>query len=234
MVRYQKKKTRKYKKYKVTVLVSCLIFLVPCGLVMLLYYYPKLTEEKIIQTTLICNTTILPPKHCELFEFIGDGFCDDETNDELCEFDGGDCCDINHDLTLCSECFCHWPKIEQGDCSNYKDKCIVQSFWYIAELGNGVCDDPLNIKDCYFDGGDCCLEESDMTKCDDCTCIQSDLTCVQEELGDGICQDYNNFEICDYDFGDCCTDKHLKSIENPTDCCDCNCKHLLIHMDILW
>ena len=24
--------------------------------------------------------------------FVGDGFCDDETNNEDCNFDGGDCC----------------------------------------------------------------------------------------------------------------------------------------------
>ena len=25
-------------------------------------------------------------------DFIGDGFCDDENNNEGCQFDGGDCC----------------------------------------------------------------------------------------------------------------------------------------------
>ena len=36
----------------------------------------------------------------------GDGFCDDEANVELCDFDEGDCCDLEFDRTLCTECFC--------------------------------------------------------------------------------------------------------------------------------
>ncbi len=41
--------------------------------------------------------------------WIGDGFCDDETNTDACLHDGGDCCllgDFFNDH-LCSECFCH-------------------------------------------------------------------------------------------------------------------------------
>ena len=227
-------KQKKQRNYKITILISCLIFLVPCGLVMLLYYYPKLTENKIIQTSLIYNTTSKSPNHCKMFEFVGDGFCDDETNDELCDFDGGDCCDTKHDRSLCSECFCHWPKMNEKDCKNYNDNCIYHSVWASGEIGDGICQDHYNSKFCYFDGGDCCLEESDTSKCNDCTCIPSNLTCIQDELGDGICQDYNNFEICDFDLGDCCTEQHLWNLFNDKkkDCCECNCKHLLVNIAI--
>ena len=36
---------------------------------------------------------------------IGDGFCNDETNNFDCNYDGGDCC-VNVDKTICSECNC--------------------------------------------------------------------------------------------------------------------------------
>ena len=229
----QVEKQKRKRKYKITVIVSCLIFLVPCGLVMFLYYLPKYSGDKISQTTVDFNTSSEPPNYCKMVDFVGDEVCDDEVNNELCDFDGGDCCDIKHDRSLCSECFCHSPKVNQDDCGNYAENCLSHIFWAIGSVGDGICHDHFNIKSCFFDGGDCCLEEKDMSKCNDCTCIPSNLVCVPQELGDGICQDYNNFEICDYDFGDCCTEEHLSIMFNNTvkkDCCECNCKHLLVNI----
>ena len=37
---------------------------------------------------------------------IGDGFCDDETNNVDCGFDGGDCCLDSVVTNFCSECEC--------------------------------------------------------------------------------------------------------------------------------
>jgi hypothetical protein len=41
------------------------------------------------------------------FKYVGDGQCDDVTNNEKCNFDGGDCCLnlINDDF--CTECLCN-------------------------------------------------------------------------------------------------------------------------------
>merc|ERR1719367_875338 len=38
---------------------------------------------------------------------IGDGFCDDEANNQSCNFDGGDCC-LNTEASkeYCSKCVC--------------------------------------------------------------------------------------------------------------------------------
>ena len=37
-------------------------------------------------------------------------------------------------------------------------------------VGDGVCDDPNNNPYCFFDGGDCCLADSDTSFCKDCFC----------------------------------------------------------------
>ena len=37
----------------------------------------------------------------------GDGFCDDELNNILCNYDGEDCCDQYLDRSMCTDCFCH-------------------------------------------------------------------------------------------------------------------------------
>ena len=51
---------------------------------------------------------------CEVPEFQGDGYCDDENNMAACEWDGGDCC--NNDLPdydiFCSECQCFGPNVD--------------------------------------------------------------------------------------------------------------------------
>ena len=39
-------------------------------------------------------------------DWIGDGDCDDETNNAGCGFDGGDCCGPDVKTTYCSECEC--------------------------------------------------------------------------------------------------------------------------------
>ena len=39
--------------------------------------------------------------------WIGDGYCDDETNNAGCNFDGGDCCGENINTQYCNECICH-------------------------------------------------------------------------------------------------------------------------------
>ena len=38
---------------------------------------------------------------------IGDGFCNDETNNAECLFDGGDCCLSCTKTDNCSDCVCH-------------------------------------------------------------------------------------------------------------------------------
>ena len=221
-----KKSKKKSNVYKV--LISCLIWFMSSVFVMIIYYN-KHSQDKVVTKTLPSNPTTKPAKFCKMIDFAGDGFCDNETNNELCEYDRGDCCDISNDRSQCQECFCYTPKIELGDCSTYEHACWYGYTDYFGFIEDGICDDFLNKKECYFDGGDCCLEEIENAVCDKCTCIQSNLTCIQDELGDGICQDYNNFAMCDYDLDDCCPEgygtAHRNSYREDNECCDCLCKH---------
>ena len=38
--------------------------------------------------------------------WIGDSYCDDETNNDGCDFDGGDCCGPDVKTAYCTECEC--------------------------------------------------------------------------------------------------------------------------------
>ena len=44
---------------------------------------------------------------------IGDGYCDDSTNIEECNYDGGDCCSKNSWYLYCKACICH-PEAPQN------------------------------------------------------------------------------------------------------------------------
>jgi hypothetical protein len=43
---------------------------------------------------------------CENDDWVGDGYCDDTTNNMVCNYDGGDCCGSNINTQYCSECQC--------------------------------------------------------------------------------------------------------------------------------
>ena len=44
---------------------------------------------------------------CEYSFIKGDDFCDDLTNNEVCEWDGGDCCGNNTNTKYCKDCECN-------------------------------------------------------------------------------------------------------------------------------
>merc|ERR1719495_1479153 len=46
---------------------------------------------------------------CGLPQYQGDNFCDDVNNNAGCEYDGGDCCGLNVNITFCTECECLDP-----------------------------------------------------------------------------------------------------------------------------
>ena len=39
-------------------------------------------------------------------DWVGDGFCDDATNNVECNYDGGDCCGPKISMDYCFECIC--------------------------------------------------------------------------------------------------------------------------------
>ena len=45
---------------------------------------------------------------CDKFSLVGNGFCNDDTNNVDCNYDGGDCCVVNANTNSCSICGCHF------------------------------------------------------------------------------------------------------------------------------
>ena len=44
---------------------------------------------------------------CHNDRFVKDGYCDDSTNTELCNFDGGDSCYKKSNYQYCNDCICY-------------------------------------------------------------------------------------------------------------------------------
>ena len=78
---------------------------------------------------------------CRHWSLAGDQICHDEANTEECQYDRGDCCDVQNDFTLCSECFCYSSRYMIND--TFLHDCTSQSqiHWY---LGDGICQIQLN------------------------------------------------------------------------------------------
>merc|ERR1712032_1562155 len=105
--------------------------------------------------------------------------------------------------TYCKVCKCLDPKPKVG--------CALPAY-----KGDGNCDDGNNIKECDYDGGDCCLAKVVKTYCKVCKCkdpkgkkgggdSKCKGTCKSAAyVGDGNCDDENNNCGCKYDGGDCC------------------------------
>ena len=102
---------------------------------------------------------------CANPQWEGDGYCDDTNNNDVCNYDGGDCCGDNVNMNYCSACQCldpdytHHPTEPTVVCENPQF------------IGDGYCDDHLNIHDCTYDGGDCCGPAVQTNYCSDCQCL---------------------------------------------------------------
>ena len=97
------------------------------------------------------------PTGCESVvpQYIGDGYCDDENNNDDCNFDGGDCCKPNVNTQYCTECICY----ANINCDGPLDL-----------IDNGICNDETNTAWCNYDGGDCCGECTNTELCTTCVC----------------------------------------------------------------
>ena len=103
--------------------------------------------------------------------FTGDNYCDDENNNEECEWDGGDCCGYDVSTWFCWACECLDPEEQEGDggggCGSPQWK------------GDNYCDDENNNAECEWDGGDCCGDDISILLCSACECLDP------EEQGGG-------------------------------------------------
>ncbi len=47
---------------------------------------------------------------------------------------------------------------------------LFSAFCFESWIGDGGCDDVNNVEGCFFDGGDCCLDDVNTEFCTDCEC----------------------------------------------------------------
>ena len=104
---------------------------------------------------------------------VGDGFCNDETNNPDCNYDGGDCCGSCVVTEQCSECQC-LGEIDGNGASS-------------PSIGDGYCQDGNNNGACNYDGGDCCLFSPMTDHCSQCLCHTNGII-----TSPGYPQNYDN------------------------------------------
>ena len=93
-----------------------------------------------------CKTedeVINPYKICPNYTSIGNGICNDENNNPICQYDGGDCCLPNVNITACAECHCNNIDGDFDPCPSY------------GQIGDGQCNDINDNLICSHDGEDC-------------------------------------------------------------------------------
>ena len=87
-------------------------------------------------------------------------------------------------------------------------------------IGDGYCNDEVNILDCDYDGGDCCGSCINTDLCTNCFCL-GNITgngVPNALIGNGYCNDETNNVHCLFDGLDCC-----RSPINTDSCSDCLC-----------
>jgi len=99
-------------------------------------------------------TTVAPtsaPGDCPVPEWVGDGWCDDQTNTAACNWDGGDCCNNTRRRwwKYCSDCLCLDPREQeckdtarwQRFCDRQKNKGRCNQKWVRVQcqLTCGYC-----------------------------------------------------------------------------------------------
>ena len=208
-----------------------------CGILTLtsvfVRYHTKEKEPKIVDNLNIQQEPV-SNNSCSLWQVTGDEYCDDEANIVECRYDLQDCCHMESDRSICTDCLCYIPEEENILLDEeYNKNCQNIAVW---AWGDGMCDLTLNNRENYFDVGDCCIDNPKclssilsfhFEECPENPCIQSNIFCISEELGDGICQDHNNGPFCQYDLGDCCLVPG-----NFTSCgCNCGCKYDILLYD---
>ena len=151
---------------------------------------------------------------------VGDGYCDDENNNEGCNWDNGDCCGDNVLEDYCNECECKDP-----DAQGKNTGCGAPT-----TVGDGYCDDENNNQACNWDNGDCCGDNVSEAYCQECECKDPNYSpppTVADPCGapgyanDEFCDDNNNNEACDWDGGACCGNSAANWNKY---CADCTCK----------
>ena len=151
---------------------------------------------------------------CDLPDYYGDGYCDDENNKKACFFDGGDCCGPNVNTQYCTACQC----LSDGGSSGGNGTLATTTPSLTTNsggcsdpqyVGDNYCDDGNNNQECNYDGGDCCGFCIITDYCTYCECHLGNYSNHDNDggyiqIGNGYCQDDLNKLECNFDGGDCC------------------------------
>merc|ERR1712227_1111950 len=135
---------------------------------------------------------------CENADWVGDGYCDDMTNNKECNFDGGDCCGPNVNRRYCIVCQCYKPckignkELDHEDfdgCSSEEEVENTENMFSgegclnPSLVGDGYCDDATNTFNCNYDGGDCCGSYINTEYCSECQCLEMGGSGILERTG---------------------------------------------------
>ena len=88
------------------------------------------------------DDVVNPHLVCQNYSTIGDGICHDENNNVICQYDAGDCCLPNVNMTACIKCQC----IQEIDF----DPCPGHDL-----IADGQCNKINDNLICSYDGDDC-------------------------------------------------------------------------------
>ena len=126
---------------------------------------------------------------------IGDGVCDTQNKNSMCNYDGPDC--------TCSERkrYCNGICDEINNhprCNFDGGDCVCPNAGGDFDIsGNGVCDEKNNIIECDFDGGDCvdikdscdmCTHKIEKECMDICRDSCKSLVCCSSQWESGLCE----------------------------------------------
>merc|ERR1712088_186047 len=78
-----------------------------------------------------------PSNGCGSPQWKGDGYCDDENNNDGCDYDGGDCCGDDVNTQYCSACQCLDPDFGSDDSGEDDCQDIKSTAW--CEKRKGKC-----------------------------------------------------------------------------------------------
>ena len=140
-------------------------------------------KYQLVSTRKKPNTIFKISLDCLWPELVQDGYCDDESNNYDCNFDGNDCCYHCVNKDHCRDCLCLIGTLAQDSPSSINPL-----------IGDGYCQDGMNSAQCNFDGGDCCGSCVNTDYCTNCSCIGNIL--VDDSWDPVHCGGYHYASSC--------------------------------------
>eukprot|EP00904_Undaria_pinnatifida_P012698 jgi/Undpi1/8559/HiC_scaffold_25.g11024.m1 len=133
----------------------------------------------------------------DLYNWIGDGWCDASMNNQECYFDGGDCC---ADTCVDNTFTC--------GVSGYvcEDSASPSKSFCNQTKGSDVAVGTDSTSPTEWDLGGNSAGVGNETRAHVCENCDPEMKDFFYTIGDGICDDWSNVASCAFDGGDCCQD----------------------------